>query len=424
MFGPSYLGFVQWAAAVDGPPCLKALAPIITASQIRSVFYPGEAFSLDTVLSWVHVVHHQEAPLPRFLFAILTQRRALAPAFAHVPLNDLDRLAIGRSVSFFQDWLQHNRPDDPYWQAIDYSRGVSAVAAPVYLVAGWYDMFLPGQLADYMALEKAGHEPRLTVGPWTHANPNAARFGLREGLAWFDAHLLGDRSRLSTSPVRVFVMGSKRWLDLADWPPPGTPVRWYLQPSAGLAPTLPDQCAPDSFTYDPAHPTPSVGGIVLGPHAGPRDNRKVELRPDVLTYTSAPLNRNLTVIGPVAVELFVKSSLDNTDFHARLCDVESGGCSVNVCDGLLRLWPGRFLKQPDGSSRIQIDLWPTAYMFRKGHRLRLQVSSGAHPRFSRNLGSGEPLATATSFKSARQSVFHDPARASVLVLPEHTAAAH
>ncbi len=418
MFGGSYLGFVQWAVAADAPAFLKALAAGVTASQFRTPIYGGESFSLDTALTWTHMVHHQELPLWRNLRAILTQRKALAPAFAHAPLNQLDTIAVGRRVPFFQDWLRHNQPGDPYWQAIDHSRRLAGVTARVYLLAGWYDIFLPEQLADYLALKRAGQKPYLIIGPWIHVSLEVARAGIREGLAWFDVHLRGDRSRLSKSPVRVFVLGARRWLDLQEWPPPATPQRWYLQPAGGLAPEPPPESGPDTYDYDPANPTPSVGGSVFGRHAGARDNRQLEARRDVLTYTSAPLEDDLVVIGPVAAELYVRSSLQHTDFFARLCDVEPRGRSVNVCDGLVRLWPMRFAQGADASTCIRIDLWPTAYSFRKGHRLRLQVSSGAHPRYSRNLGNGEPLATATTFNIAHQNVFHDPTHPSAVYLRE------
>lgn len=420
MFGPSYLGFVQWAAAFNGPPFLKALVPCIAASQFRSAIYSGEAFSLDTVLTMVDFVHHQELSFWQRLQALRTHGRRLARAFAHLPLTDVDRLATGRPIKFFQDWLQHNEPGDAYWKSVDFSGKVPA--APVSLVAGWYDVFLPGQLADYAALRKAGLPCRLTVGPWTHVSLGGARVMVNEGLAWFNAYLRDKPDQRSLPAVRVFVMGSKRWLDLAEWPPRTILGRWHLQPSAGLARQVPGESFPDEFTYDPRHPTPSVGGIVQGSHAGPKDNRKLEARPDVLTYTTEPLAHDLEVIGPLVAELYIRSSLDHTDFFVRVCDVEPDGRSTNVCDGLVRLWPGRFPREADGGLCIKVELWPTAYSFRRGHRIRMQVSSGAHPRYSRNLGTGEPLGSAVSLESAQQKIFHDPAHASALLLPERSAA--
>ncbi len=150
---------------------------------------------------------------------------------------------------------------------------------------------------------------------------------------------------------------------------------------------------------------------------GPKDNRNLEARADVLVYTSAVLEHDVEVIGPVTAELYVRSSLQHTDFFARLCVVEPSGKPINVCDGIVRLNPGQPVPQADGSLHIQVDLWPTAYRFRRGQRMRVQVSSGAHPRFARNLGSGEPLATGTTLRVADQTIYHDPEHPSAILLP-------
>ena len=244
----------------------------------------------------------------------------------------------------------------------------------------------------------------------------------RDTLTWLDVHLKGDASRRRSSPVRLYIMGSKQWRDFDDWPPPVTAERWHLQPSGGFGPSVPPPSDPDRYRYDPADPTPSVGGNVLGAqqHMGARDNRALESRADVLVYTSPILAREVEIIGPVVADLYVKSSLEYTDFFARLCVVEKSGRSINLCDGILRLTPsGSGEVGVDGIHRIQIELWPTAYHFQKGERLRLQVSSGAHPRFARNLGSGEPVATGTSMRVADQAVYHDPEHPSSILLPIH-----
>jgi putative CocE/NonD family hydrolase len=217
--------------------------------------------------------------------------------------------------------------------------------------------------------------------------------------------------------VRVFVMGANRWLDLDRWPPPAEPQPWFFQPHAVLATKAAPVSPPDRYRYDPAHPTPSLGGIVLGPHAGARDNRQLEARSDVLVYTSAPLIDDLEIVGPVHAELYVRSSLEHTDFFVRLCDVHPRGRSINICDGAVRLQPGRWQKDADGVAKVHVELWPTAHRFLKSHRVRLQVSSGAHPRIARNLGSGEPLASGSTMMAADQQVFHDPEHRSAVVLP-------
>ncbi len=150
---------------------------------------------------------------------------------------------------------------------------------------------------------------------------------------------------------------------------------------------------------------------------GAKDNRKLEARHDVLVYTSPVLDCDMEVIGPITADLYVRSSLQHTDFFARLCVVEPSGKSINLCDGIIRLTPDNTVPQSNGLLHIQIEIWPTAYRFSRGQRIRLQVSSGAHPRFVRNPGTGEPLATATKLRVAYQSVYHDPEHPSAIVLP-------
>jgi putative CocE/NonD family hydrolase len=212
-------------------------------------------------------------------------------------------------------------------------------------------------------------------------------------------------------------MGADEWRDFATWPPPGArEERLHLHAGGVLAAEPPGASEPDRYRYDPADPTPSVGGTSLGANAGRQDQASLEARGDVLVYTTAPLDRAVEAIGPVRAELFVSSSVEHTDFFARLCDVDPAGRSTNVCDGLVRLRPGRPAAGPDGVKRVAVDCWATAYRFRPGHRIRLQVSSGAHPRFARNTGSGEPLATAARLVAADQSVHHGPVTPSALIL--------
>jgi uncharacterized protein len=287
---------------------------------------------------------------------------------------------------------------------------------PVKMVTGWYDMFLPVQLADYRALRDAGRDVRLTIGPWKHVDPGVAAESVRDALDWFGVHLEG-RSTSRASRVRIKVGGSKRWIDLEEWPPPSRPVRWHLHPNGGLEGSLAEASEPDRYRYDPADPTPTVGGTVLARSGGPQDNRSLERRTDVLVYTSLPLARDAEVIGDVSADLHVRSSLEDTDFFVRLCDVDPSGKSRNICDGIVRLKPGGWKRDADGISLVTVDLWPTAHLFRRGHRIRVQVSSGAHPRFARNLGGGEPFGSATTMRVADQEVWHDGDHPSAIVLP-------
>jgi len=417
--GPSYLGMVQWAIAGEVGPELKAMAALVTTSDPHAMMFGGGSFSLETSLVWITMLANQERRLA--LFRQRSLSRKLRPLFASLPLDRLDSQATGHDVIPWQEWLEHSGADDEFWTARRYSDGRPTVGAAVSLVGGWYDIFLPGQIDDYMALRAAGHEPYLLIGPWQHTDTDGMAASIRESVAWLRARLLDDASQLRQAPVRIYVGGVGEWRDLPSWPPESTGQRWHLQADGGLHPDPAEAGTPDSYTYDPADPTPSVGGPILSASAGrisaPPDNRDLEARADVLTYTSAPLDRDLAVIGQVTADLVVASSLEHTDFFVRLCDVDQSGRSAGVCDALRRVTPGQPAGEADGTIKLTIELWPTAHVFAAGHKIRLQVSSGAHPRFARNPGSGEPLGSATTLKSADQQIYHDPGHPSAVVLP-------
>jgi len=416
MFGPSYLGIAQWAVTTDPPASLRALAPTITSSRVRAFTYTGGAFSLDSTLAWLELLAGQRRTAQQRVRAQFDAKRRMAKAFATLPLHEADRVLTGEHVPFYQDWLAREH-DDAFWQPVEFDRHLDAVSIPVTMVTGWYDMFLPLQLADYLALRAAGRDARLTIGPWKHADPGVAFENLRDSLDWFSTHLLDTPAAAPRARVRLFVGGSERWVDFDEWPPPARAVRWHLQPGGGLHPRMPAGPTTDRFQYDPADPTPSVGGSLLASSGGPRDNRALEQRGDVLVYTSSALMRDVEIIGPVSAELHARSSLRYTDFFVRLCDVEPSGKSINICDGLARLGPADWHSGTEGVAAASVSLWPAAHVFRRGHRIRVQVSSGAHPRFARNLGGGEPLGTAATIHVADQQVWHSAAHPSAIVLP-------
>jgi putative CocE/NonD family hydrolase len=206
--------------------------------------------------------------------------------------------------------------------------------------------------------------------------------------------------------VRLYLQQSGHWLDFEEWPPKSAERRIYL-PALNQAPA---GGGPDEITYDPADPTPSVGGPLLFGKAKQRDNRAVEARPDVLVYTGEPLTADLDVVGEPTVTVWVRTDRANADVFVRLCDVDPHGVSRNVTEGIVRLG-----ERADGP--ISPALFPTAYRFRRGHRIRVQVAGGAFPRFSRNHGTGEPVAGAVATQRCRLEVFHDEEHPSYLTLP-------
>jgi putative CocE/NonD family hydrolase len=415
MFGPSYLGIVQWAVAADPHATLRALAPAITSSRVRTFTYPAGSFSLASTLAWLEILAAPRRTGLRQLSSRLDSAKRLARGFATTPLAGADRMVTGERVPFYQDWLAR-QDDDAFWAPVEFDRHLADVSAPVTMVSGWYDMFLPVQLADYRELREAGREARLTIGPWKHVDPGCFAESLRDALDWFGVQLQG-KSSPRPSRVRIFVGGSRRWLDLDEWPPPSRPVRWHLHPGGGLQVRPAQTSEPDRYRYDPADPTPSVGGTVLGRAGGPKDNRELERRSDVLVYTSPALVRDIEIAGNVSAQLHVRSSLERTDFFVRVCDVDPSGASRNICDGLVRLSAGMWQRGAGGVASVTVELWPAAHVFRRDHRIRVQVSSGAHPRFARNLGGGDPFGSATTMLVADQELWHDGDHPSAIVLP-------
>jgi uncharacterized protein len=223
----------------------------------------------------------------------------------------------------------------------------------------------------------------LTVGPWTHFTMHQGQ-AIREALTWLDTHTAGRAPLHRSAPVQVYLGGARRWTNLPDWPPRTTPHTWQLAPD-GLLTREPAGDEAVSFRYDPADPTPSVGGRLMAISGGVRDNAPLEARADVLAFTSPELPAQLDVFGTPVVELVAGTGGAHADLFVRVCDVDGHGRSVNVTDTIRH-------EVPDGPARIT--LMPTAHRFRAGHRIRLLVAGGAYPRFARNPGTGEAIATA------------------------------
>ena len=298
-----------------------------------------------------------------------------------------------------------------------------AALPPVSMVTGWWDLFLPGQLRDYAAIRAAGVPARLTIGPWLHGEPAELRAITQQDIAWLDHHLRGGPAPAGP-PVRVYLQGADRWLELADWPPPGrTESTWYLRAGGELSPDpARGDGGPDTFVYDPADPTPSAGGPLLFPPGKQVDNAAIEARPDVLVYTSEPVPATMDLAGPVSARIFVRTGRRHADVFVRVCDVDPDGVSRNVTDGIRRLRPETVPAADveagaDGVLAVEVELAPTAYRLKAGHRIRLQVSAGAFPRYARNFGTGEPFGTATRAVRCRIDVYHDAAHPASLSLP-------
>jgi putative CocE/NonD family hydrolase len=296
---------------------------------------------------------------------------------------------------------------------MDFRKSIDLAKRAITMVGGWYDIFVPWQMRDFAALRQAGCEARITVGPWGHTDIDLGATAMHDALDWFNCHLRG-KDPVPRQRVKLFVIGADEWRYFDEWPPrESVTEHWYLQPGHKLLDRAALDSAADQYVYDPANPTPSIGGPMLSPGSFAVDNAKLEARSDVLTYTSEPFSEHRDIIGPVAAELYVSSTGASADFFVRLCDVNAAGVSMNICDGLQRIK----VTGTGAPQRVRIEMWPTAYRIAKGHRLRAQISSGAFPRWARNLGGSEPFTRATQLQRAAQSIYHSPTCHSAVIVP-------
>jgi putative CocE/NonD family hydrolase len=416
-FGPSYLGYTQWAVAASAGPEVGAMALQVTLSDFSQMTYSGNSFALENAFTWTRMVSmsgKRRFLALRFLLPGLRSRLAIRDEqWMHLPLASMDRQVIGERVAFWQDWMEHCSADDPWWAPMNFHRSISEVKRPITMVAGWFDIFVPWQMRDFMALRRAGCESRITIGPWGHTDAELARVGIQDAIDWFSRHLLNKSGAARPRPVKLYVIGADAWRYFDEWPPKESVAeRWYLQPKRALRTRMALDSGADPYHYDPAAPTRSVGGPALENAPFSVDNTELEARDDVLTYTSEPLQRERDIIGTVTAELYVSSTAASADFFVRLCDVGTEGVSRNICDGLQRVKMASSAPQC-----VRVKLWPTAYRVLTGHRLRVQISSGAFPRWARNLGGDEPLAQAAEPHGAKQSVYYSQTCPSAVVVP-------
>jgi putative CocE/NonD family hydrolase len=414
--GTSYIGYTAWALAAGSPPELRAIVADGSVDP-HAFFYPGGAFALEGALVGAVGYLFSERGLANAARAMLRLRRRQRKVVRSLPLIDAYPAALGGRAGMFEQWLTNPDPAGPYWSGLDLGAATARLAVPVSLVSGWDDAQLDQTLEQYRRLRGEGSGVRLIIGPWNHTSifDKGWPTVFPRALSDLRAGLSAESDSPADPPVRVHVGGGGQWRDLPGWPPPQARARpWYLDADGALRDQPPAQAGSSSFRYDPSDPTPSIGGPVMSGNAGRVDNGDLEARADVLTFTSAPLPEALEILGPVSARLVIRASNPYHDVFARLCDVDQHGRSRNICDGLIRHQPG---ESPAGETTITVPMSSTAYQFSAGHRIRLQVSGGAHPRYARNPGTADPQATATRLVPADIQILHDVEAPGVLSLP-------
>lgn len=411
--GASYVGYTQWALLADPPPELAAAVITVGPHDLRESTWGTGSFALNNFLFWADLMAHQEDGRIRATIHQLRAPAKVTRAAAGLPLGAAGRSLLGTGAPWYESWVAHPDPGDPFWARDPADAALGRAQIPVLLLSGWQDLFLEQTLTQYRRLRGRGVEVALTVGPWMHAEMLTKGAGTvtRESLGWLDTHLAGAGAKPRSSPVRVFVTGvsGDGWRELPDWPPLTSERHWYLQPGGGLA-AAPHATAtpaePARFRYDPADPTPTIGGPLLSPDGGYRDDSGLARRDDVLSFTGDALTEDVYVFGSPVVELAHTSDNPHVDLFVRVSEVDSRGQSRNVSDGYRRLH--------DQSGPLRLELGAIAHRFAAGSRIRVLIAGGCHPRFARNLGTGEPPVSGVRLRSATHTVQFGDSR---LMLP-------
>ncbi|MBX3014334.1 MAG: CocE/NonD family hydrolase [Caldilineaceae bacterium] len=457
MSGRSYGGIVQWQLAPYRNPNLTALAPqVIMGDYFRDCHRIGGAVQWLLTVGAAVIFSTNVSLIQHGATHIFGNQKF----YRHLPLITADEVAIGRKVDFYRDWLEHEFYDD-YWRAINTEEQLDQIAVPVCQQGAWYDPYTASKFRMWNGLrergfsEQARHNQKLYVIPWTHHLPEGSKLGdldfgpqgvvdlRQEDLRWFDYWLKGiDTGLMSEPPLRLFVMGANVWRNEQEWPLARTVWTPYYLHSNGrantlygngtLSPALPSNEPADHYDYDPADPVATLGGnnstwtwIKFAQdqvYPGPIDQRPIERRDDILVYTSAVLEQALEVTGPLEVVLYAASSARDTDFTAKLVDVYPDGRAIHLAEGIIRarhrlsMEQAEFL-EPGEVTEYRIELAPTSNLFRKGHCLRVEISSSNFPRFDRNLNTGESIATGTRMQIAHQTVLHTQHYPSHILLP-------
>ncbi|HUT52352.1 MAG TPA: CocE/NonD family hydrolase [bacterium] len=450
MWGGSYFGYTQLTAAPDNPD-LTCMVPLVTSGSMGKIIFRGGALEFASVMGWL--AGERTSQLQREGKSGKVEPD-LAGGFYNEPLRDarqMDFEKIRTDPALLaqgpEAWLKH--PGDVSGlPPLNYEEYYDKVSAPGLNVAGWYDIFLGPQLHDFNRFRKDGigdaKDTRIIIGPWVHGalwskfepdKLSGARLFVSSFMDWYDHWLKGVNNGADTAaPLKIFVMGENKWRDENEWPLARTVFTDYYLHSNGRANTgkgdgslslAPPAAEPaDKYDYDPRNPVPTAGGAFLGTDdvkPGPMDQRAVSGRDDVLVFATAPLEKPIEVTGPLTLTLWAASSAKDTDFIAKLVDVDPLGKAIIIQEGIIR---ARYRNgcmhpeplEPGEVHEFSIDLWATSNLFKKGHRIGVYVTSSDFPQFDRNqnaAGEGGP----DNIIVAHQSIYHDAQHPSRIVLP-------
>jgi len=463
MVGSSYLGRNQWQAAMEAPPHLKAIAPSIIGSGPLSEVRMSGPIDLEQSISWfaenavdmVNRMEQQGRDVTKMREMLNRARFNLDEVYGYLPLKDIPHFQFEGLSEAFKARMGDSAlnaltsEDDLYWA---YHR----VQVPCFHAGGWYDIFSGSLFTNFLNMrEKGGSEVArqgqyVLCGPWIHAGnllaysgglhfgptgSSMATFTMERHITFFDRYLRGIEGDRRNPAVRYFVMGRNCWQSADTWPLPLTDWQRFFLHSKGKANTAagdgllsrdnPGSEPPDTFVYDPMSPVPTIGGRNLPAGslvAGPFDQTPVEKRDDMLCYTTPELKEEIEVTGPLTLNLYAATSASDTDFTAKLVDVYPNGAAYNLAEGCIRARYRKSILKPElinpGEVYLySINLAVTSIVFRRGHRIRIDVSSSNFPRIDRNMNTGNPFGEDAVGVPATQTVYHQPDYASYIDLP-------
>lgn len=452
MYGGSYLGFVQWEGGLYQNPNLTALVPEVSPDDHYDNVFPSGAFQLSNSLNLLLGCCGSRTRTPRSIIKYDKWYKLL-------PLKEMSDWAGIANSNVWADMMAHPNRDD-YWpgpgdRIAPGKNGpgkYDKILVPTFSISGWYDQVSQATINNYIGMSKYGpvehrNQHKLMMGPWTHGGtfgtqqgeltfPNqAAPNGNEWRLRWFDGWLKGmDNGFDKEPPVYIYLMGADKWRNECEWPLKRTHYTKYFLHSKGQANSLlgngtlsteaPGQEATDSYSYDPLHPVPTLGGNVSmsPPRVGPYDQTSIELRSDVLVYTTEPLKEDVEVTGPVVVYLQASTDRTDTDFTGKIVDVYPNGYAEILQEGIIR---GRYAKTfkeqnlltPGKVQEFYVDLWSISNVFLKGHRIRIDISSSNFPKYDANPNTGHKFGEDAQTLVATQKIYHDKDHPSHVLLP-------
>lgn len=413
--GASYLGYVQWALLTDPPPDMK-VAVIHTAPHDYGNFIWGAgAFRADMV-AWADIMYRIENNSSRLALMVDLKLRNdyLGPVLSSVPLlGSIDQYFGGKTPVWLRKFLSTPDQTDDYWTPVRLGAGLENANIPILLTTGWDDVNVQAVIGHYETLAARGCEVALTVGPWTHFTAGGDN-NMAETFSWIEKHLSRRIEEARKTQVRVFVTGAEEWRDLQKWPPASKPLELFLQPGEKLSQDQPtDAKATSTFTFDPSNPTPSIGGPMLFDSGSGRaaDNSALGSRSDVLTFQTEALDQDTEILGRTSIELHHSTSHPYADVLVLMSEVDATGKSRSIAEKYVRLDASR------KAGSLKLVLADCAHRFRKGNRIRVYIAGGSHPRYIRNLGSGEDSALGTTLQAVEHTVLHNATAISKLVLP-------